>query len=256
MKSGGATAMKGANHARPKTRWVPNIGEKGSCANKVSPGHVRRMGAEVVQGQQGIKNEVMPEAYRTATRAVSGFESYDQRTKVVQRGEDPYEPMPVVKGVRIGNGWLYRSAVAIFTDQQPADVLLDSFLSQVKGVASTRILGRKKILITFSSGLEMKAFEREVWISCYGILVHAWNVGTFMKIGQHWGEVLCVEDDTANCVRCDVGKVKIRTTCNSLLGHGREGERLDESSKGGDDDDVDAGMEAHSQCQEGDGAHR
>ncbi|GAB2302379.1 hypothetical protein Dimus_036393, partial [Dionaea muscipula] len=52
----------------------------------------------------GIKNEVMPEAHRTATRAVSGFESYDQRTKVVQRGEDPYEPMPVVKGVPIGNG--------------------------------------------------------------------------------------------------------------------------------------------------------
>ncbi|GAB2303610.1 hypothetical protein Dimus_037597 [Dionaea muscipula] len=40
-----------------------------------------------------------------------------------------------------------------------------------------------------------------------------------MAIGQRWGEVLQVEDDTANCTRCDIGKVKISTSISSAINY-------------------------------------
>ncbi|GAB2265114.1 hypothetical protein Dimus_000180 [Dionaea muscipula] len=107
--------------------------------------------------------------------------------------------MPGVKGTPIGNGWLYRSAVATFGDHQPTDILFGSFMSQERGDVSARILGGKKILITFplqermhtfvddykrngsqwfvsvdpwSVNLEC-SFERDIWLSCYGVPIHA-----------------------------------------------------------------------------------
>ncbi|GAB2271388.1 hypothetical protein Dimus_006227, partial [Dionaea muscipula] len=60
-------------------------------------------------------------------------------------------------------------------------------------------------------------FEREIWLSCYGVPVHAWNASTFMAIGQHWGEVVQVEEDTLKCTRCDISKIKIISSSPSVI---------------------------------------
>ncbi|GAB2272481.1 hypothetical protein Dimus_007305 [Dionaea muscipula] len=46
---------------------------------------------------------------------------------------------------------------------------------------------------------------------------HAWNISMFREIEKYWGEVLTVDDDTANCVRCDVGKIKVFTQTASVI---------------------------------------
>ncbi|GAB2285441.1 hypothetical protein Dimus_019892 [Dionaea muscipula] len=55
-------------------------------------------------------------------------------------------------------------------------------------------------------------FGREVWLCCYGVPIHAWNASTFSTIGQCWGEVIQIEEDTVKSARFDVGEVKIFTT--------------------------------------------
>ncbi|GAB2299886.1 hypothetical protein Dimus_033935 [Dionaea muscipula] len=131
------------------------------------------------------------------------------------------------------------------------------------------------------------SFEIEVWLCSYGIPMHAWNVDTFMAIGQHWGEVLSIEDDIVKCIRCDIGKVNISTSnpsvinrqmklvvgwksfeirvaeeqsvfiCNSNFNcscwcHRWEDEQLDSGSMGGEDDDVEHGLEDRNTEIEGD----
>ncbi|GAB2275000.1 hypothetical protein Dimus_009768 [Dionaea muscipula] len=93
------------------------------------------------------------------------------------------EEIPTIKVDTISNGWLYRSVVATFAEHRSTEYLLDSFMNEVK---------------PWSVTTECSS-DREVWLSCYGVPVHAWNVGTFCKIGKVWGDVVQVEDDTAKC---------------------------------------------------------
>ncbi|GAB2286065.1 hypothetical protein Dimus_020489 [Dionaea muscipula] len=228
------------NRSGTRPGWAPKLGEKGSYANVVMLGEAG-MGDTNIRSYPSLRKRRL----NTSTylmRIAMNSDPFDHCPKAVQKGGDDQVSMPVVKGVPIGNGWLYRSAVATFDEHHSANALFESFLSQVKGDVSTKLLGRKNILITFLSESGMKSFvdnhknirsywfssvvswsvdlecnfEREVWISCYGIPVHAWSVGTFIIIGQHWGEVLRVEDDIANCVRCDVGKLRLELLVTRL----------------------------------------
>ncbi|GAB2290756.1 hypothetical protein Dimus_025029 [Dionaea muscipula] len=88
-------------------------------------------------------------------------------------------------------------------------------------------------------------FGREVWLSCYGVPVHAWNVSTFCSIGNHWGEVVQIDEDTAKSARFDVEKVKEQVVfiCNSDFRcecpcHGGEDEQTHTPLWDGDDDNV------------------
>ncbi|GAB2297448.1 hypothetical protein Dimus_031552, partial [Dionaea muscipula] len=188
--------------------------------------------------------------------------------KVVKVGNPLNEPLPVVRGVCGGNGWLYRSVVAVFGDHRTTDILLDYFIEQERGVINVRRLGNKRILITFPSEERMSSFinrhkehesywfksvepwsvnmecnfEREVWLSCYGVPVHAWNASTFIAIGQHWGDVIQIDEDTLKCIRCDIGKVKISTSCSSLINQQmKDDEQTRSGSTNENDDDEEEG---------------
>ncbi|GAB2280739.1 hypothetical protein Dimus_015365 [Dionaea muscipula] len=180
-------------------------------------------------------------------------------------GKTDFERMtrtPTVRVETIGNGWLYRSAVATFANFRSTDSLFESFMNDSSGNFVVRRLGNKKALITFLSEAKMKSFieqhnnqsfywfrtvepwsvstdcsyGREVWLSCYGIPAHAWNVSTFCSIGKYWGEVEQIDDDTAKCTRLDVEKVKdFRYSC---ICHGRNAEEAYPSLMDEDDDDV------------------
>ncbi|GAB2279650.1 hypothetical protein Dimus_014294 [Dionaea muscipula] len=199
---GGTVSQKVYSHAR---RWV----EKG------------RVKALTVLANQLGGSVSLNETYANAVRG----------------GTNSQDKIPTVRVETIGNGWLYRSAIATFGDYRYPEAMFDSFMEEKEEDVLVRRMRRSKVLLTFPSETRMNVFiedhnnggkpmfvivkpwsvseeytfGREVWISCYGVPVHAWNVGTFTAIGQLWGEVLCIEKDTAKCVRCNVGKVKVYT---------------------------------------------
>ncbi|GFS45394.1 hypothetical protein Acr_00g0095870 [Actinidia rufa] len=53
--------------------------------------------------------------------------------------------------------------------------------------------------------------SRLVWLNCYGIPLHLWNLQTFSEIGKIWGEVIMLADDTMKNLSFAVGKVLIST---------------------------------------------
>ncbi|GAB2292961.1 hypothetical protein Dimus_027185 [Dionaea muscipula] len=63
----------------------------------------------------------------------------------------------------------------------------------------------------------LPSFGREVWLSCYGVPVHTWNVTTFLNIGKLWGEVIQIEEDTARGEHYDIGKVKVFSYVSSNI---------------------------------------
>lgn len=44
-----------------------------------------------------------------------------------------------------------------------------------------------------------------------GVPLHVWNSETFLKIGQTWGDVVLIADDTIKGLSFSVGKVLIST---------------------------------------------
>ncbi|GAB2287589.1 hypothetical protein Dimus_021962 [Dionaea muscipula] len=73
---------------------------------------------------------------------------------------------------------------------------------------TVRRLGGKKILITFCHEEEMKSF-----IDNHISKSSSW----FSSVAPWSGEVLQINDDTAKCARCDVGKVKVLTHNMSVI---------------------------------------
>ncbi|GAB2297780.1 hypothetical protein Dimus_031867 [Dionaea muscipula] len=52
---------------------------------------------------------------------------------------------------------------------------------------------------------------REVWISCFGIPLHARCLNTYMSIGRQWGEVLSVEFGSVGSGVLDDDRIKLMT---------------------------------------------
>ncbi|GAB2276503.1 hypothetical protein Dimus_011225, partial [Dionaea muscipula] len=145
----------------------------------------------------------------------------DSYASVVARGGSLQDDLPTVKVQSIGNGWLYKSVVATFTDQRTQDLMFDSFISKIKGILVVRRLGFKKILISFISEAEIDE-----------------------------GEVLNVDDDTARCsfvIR--VAEEQVVFICNSNFScqcscYGKEDERVQSPKTNMEEDDVNDGEAA------------
>ncbi|GAB2283838.1 hypothetical protein Dimus_018325 [Dionaea muscipula] len=66
--------------------------------------------------------------------------------------------LPSVRGVALGNAWLYQSAVAKFRDYRNLDVMFESFMKMEGSTVTVRRMGRSKVLITFQREDLMKIF--------------------------------------------------------------------------------------------------
>lgn len=118
-----------------------------------------------------------------------------------------------------GNGWLYRSAVAVMHRVVSMKTLKESFGPDTNRVVQFRSLGGRYVLITFQSaevrdsiieGQWMKlwfdnvkpwrgepaSLERFVWLSCKGLPLNAWNAQTFKSIAELWGCFIMVDEQT------------------------------------------------------------
>ncbi|PSS34892.1 Extensin like [Actinidia chinensis var. chinensis] len=54
-------------------------------------------------------------------------------------------------------------------------------------------------------------YRRLVWVNCYGVPLNAWHATTFIDVGNHWGDVISLDDGTAKCLSFAVGKIKVST---------------------------------------------
>ncbi|KAG5560446.1 hypothetical protein RHGRI_003682 [Rhododendron griersonianum] len=106
-----------------------------------------------------------------------------------------------------GNGWLFRSVVAVTNRVVSMSTLKVSFSKETDEVVQFRSLGGREVLVTFQSqdrrdtltrhpwmklwfasvkrwGGEPASLERFIWLRCRGVPLNGWNAKTFKQIGK------------------------------------------------------------------------
>lgn len=58
---------------------------------------------------------------------------------------------------------------------------------------------------------------RLIWINVYGLPLQLWNSSNFSKLGQRWGNVISISDDTIKGISSAVGKVLISTSQMEMI---------------------------------------
>lgn len=122
----------------------------------------------------------------------------------VVNGKSSKKPSPnvTIQVNPVGNGWLFRSAVAVMHRVVPMMTLKVSFGMETDKIAQFRALGGRSVLITFQSQVvrdelikdpwmkrwfetvkpwsgEPASHERFVWLGCQGLPLNAWDNTTF-----------------------------------------------------------------------------
>ncbi|KAG5522624.1 hypothetical protein RHGRI_034693 [Rhododendron griersonianum] len=131
-----------------------------------------------------------------------------------------------------GNGWLFRSVIAVMHRVVSMKSLNVSFSLATDGVAQFRSLGGREVLITFQSqecrdvfirhtwmklwfqsvkpwSGDPASLERFIWLNCRGVPLNGWNARTFQQIGEIWGFFIQVDDATLRDKSFAKGRVLI-----------------------------------------------
>ncbi|KAL7253570.1 hypothetical protein ACSBR1_007993 [Camellia fascicularis] len=144
-----------------------------------------------------------------------------------------------VQAEEVRNGWLYDSVV-VRHKVEYANVKIKYELQQ-RGMENVlvRDRGGRDVLLTFKSKecredslgtvkewigdwceeIVMcnpdfhRGGERKVWVCCFGIPWSLWNRTTLNRIGNLWGEVICIEGDICNPESFEYARIQILTKC-------------------------------------------
>lgn len=133
-----------------------------------------------------------------------------------------------------GNGWLFRSAIAIMSRLVSTEDLEQVFTRERGIKVQIKAIGGRFVIITFTDvesrdsiikekwltnwfeeirpwkGEQAKE-ERFVWLSCYGMPLNAWSNTTFKEIGDKWGKFLQVDEATSKGSSYVQAKILIAT---------------------------------------------
>ncbi|GFZ18405.1 hypothetical protein Acr_27g0001440 [Actinidia rufa] len=113
--------------------------------------------------------------------------------------------IPIVTVKEVGNGWHMGGDMVVLTfkDLEERDSMFN------KG----KMAWLKEWFVESFEWENTKSnpCSRLVWLNCYGIPLHLWNLQTFSEIGKIWGEVIMLADDTMKNLSFTVGKVLIST---------------------------------------------
>ncbi|KAH7848115.1 hypothetical protein Vadar_033976 [Vaccinium darrowii] len=134
--------------------------------------------------------------------------------------------------------WLERSVVGRLISYCNVNSLQNIFISNEIWDAHIRSLGGLNVLLTFDTKESMEDFIKDknnclpkwfssvevwkqqkiipsrcVWLSCFGVPLNAWNNNTFISIGNLWGEVIKLDELTANSIAFDKGRMFVLTDC-------------------------------------------
>ena len=151
---------------------------------------------------------------------------------------------PTVKVNEVGNGWLYRSAIAKISSTSSIVRIQDQLRNLGEVHVLVRHMGGDMVVLTFKDLEERESMFNEgkmawlrewfvessrwentklnpcsrlVWLNCYGIPLHLWNFQTFSEIGKIWGEVIMLAEETLKKLSFAVGKILISTTVMELI---------------------------------------
>ncbi|KAH7867318.1 hypothetical protein Vadar_031918 [Vaccinium darrowii] len=139
-----------------------------------------------------------------------------------------------------GNDWLLRSAVGLLHILISVDDLQKEFYKEHGVKVIIRDMGGRSILITYpneelrnvsvkehwlkrcfvslkSWNGDAASLERLTWINCFGLPLDAWCMNTFKRIGEFWGQLLSVDDDTLFCKSFVKGRLLIVTKESSRI---------------------------------------
>ncbi|KAG5550142.1 hypothetical protein RHGRI_015184 [Rhododendron griersonianum] len=146
---------------------------------------------------------------------------------------------PCIKVSEVGNEWLTRSAIAELSPLRSMVYMQDHLRNLGYSDIQVRPMDSDRVVLTFPNiedrdsifnggkmGWLKDCFleifkwndtvstqgSRLVWLNCYGIPLHVWNVATFNKIGQIWGKIISISEDSFKSLSFTVGKVLISTT--------------------------------------------
>ncbi|GFY83050.1 hypothetical protein Acr_02g0012900 [Actinidia rufa] len=213
-----------------KERNVINKGKRGADGSKF-----KGVDRTITRADMVVENEMVGKINGIANKIKMSYadvvkSSYSMSVKV--QGE--------------GNEWLSRSVVAKNHSLSYLQIVTD--LARKGGMEEevvVRKCGGKNVIVTFKSVNAMKKemsdknswlfkwfeeveewsekalinWNRSVWLKCYGIPLQFWNNNTFLKIGNLWGEVLAIDDETANYKNFEYGRVRIFTSCFENICH-------------------------------------
>lgn len=113
-------------------------------------------------------------------------------------------------------------------------ILKESFSKEFEEVVQFRALEGRSVLITFQNHEvrdtlikgpwmerwfekvkpwqgEPASLERFAWLSCMGIPLNSWNAKTFKRIGEVWGSLVLIEEETLKNFSFAKGKILIAT---------------------------------------------
>ncbi|XP_028070288.1 uncharacterized protein LOC114272780 [Camellia sinensis] len=150
-----------------------------------------------------------------------------------------------IKVQKVGNGWLHESVVVRLKPIFSVEDFKEELQGRGHGDITVRVGGGRQLVLSFQSVEAMKeklpfmkdwltvwcesveewedsmVLEqvRQVWLSCYGVPLVLWNNNTFCSIGKEWGEVLKLDEDTANLKAFHCGKVKVATRHMGAINH-------------------------------------
>lgn len=65
----------------------------------------------------------------------------------------------------------------------------------------------------------MRTGFRLVWIMCWGIPIHAWDMESVKKIAESVGEVVVVDEEVEDQQRLDWARVLVKTLWSPLINH-------------------------------------
>lgn len=177
-------------------------------------------------------------------RKVSPLQSYANAVKgeatTNKGGEEGFKQRIQIKVNQIGNGWLFRSAIAVLRRIIHLKKLEDNFKKEHGESVKIRAMGGRKVIITFMDSKQRDeqlkgtwmerwfensskwngdpaSFERFVWLQCKGIPLNAWNAETFKRIGETWGDFICTGGDTIKERTFSKANILIATEVNERI---------------------------------------
>ncbi|KAL7208371.1 hypothetical protein ACSBR1_030178 [Camellia fascicularis] len=167
-------------------------------------------------------------------KSIAGVRTY---AEVIKNSHGMESGIVSVQAEEVGNGWLYESVV-VRLKVEYANVKIKYEL-QKKGMENVLVRdgGGRNMLLTFKSkecredslgtmkewlgdwceeivmwNLDFhRGGERKVWVCCFGIPWSLWNRTTLNRIGNLWGEVLCIEGDICNPKSFEYARIQILT---------------------------------------------
>jgi len=173
----------------------------------------------------------------------------EQKDKIVRMGQEepPKNPISLIKEVcREKLQWLNKSHVCESDEPRDVDCLYSAMANGIIEAATLRDMGLYRFLLTLDEEqdlLEMLnhgddwlsnwfvevrrwrddiCYSRRTWIEVLGLPSHAWCRDNFRKIEDQWGDLICLDTNTANnlsfaCARLLIDTAAMRTIDSEII---------------------------------------